>query len=71
MTYIAMANHLYKLFSRGPRMDPCGTPQVIGNQEEETPLISVHCTLFDIYVMNQFRQLPLIPYDLKLFRSIL
>ena len=52
-------------------MDPCGTPQVTGNQEEETPLISVRCVLFDRYEMNQLRQLPLIPYDSSLVRSIL
>ena len=47
--------------SRGPSLDPWGTPALISNKLDLTPSITVHCFLFDKYDVNNWRQLSLIP----------
>ena len=36
---------IYNKNNRGPKTDPWGTPQVIGNEEEEWPLTVTYCFL--------------------------
>ena len=32
---------------RGPRMLPCGPPDITGNKLDLLPLIEIHCSLLD------------------------
>ena len=41
----------------GPRIEPCGTPDVTGIHDDEEPLIAIRCCLFFTYDLNQFIRL--------------
>ena len=46
---------------RGPRMEPCGTPQVIDKFSEKVDLYLTRCFLSDKYDLNQRLETPRIP----------
>ena len=52
---------MYIRKSRGPRIDPCGTPQFISRYFDSKPLDFVHCFLLVKYERNHSSEGPLIP----------
>ncbi len=51
--------------SNGPKMLPCGTPEVTG-RSEVTPLIETSCCLCERYSSNHFKSLSPIPREFSL-----
>ena len=49
---------VYKVKSRGPRTEPCGTPQKSGFVDERTLLILINWDLFVMNDENHFRTDP-------------
>lgn len=47
--------------NKGPKKDPCGTPEDMGNKDDAQPSITVLCCLFVKYDLNQQSNLPLTP----------
>ena len=45
---------IYRQKSKGPRIDPCGTPDVMDCWDDETPLFCTNCVLL---LMYEFRRL--------------
>ena len=56
---------------RGPKMDPCGTPDNISIEEEKVELILTHCLRPDKYEDSQHNILPLTPICSSLLIKIL
>ena len=52
---------IYIKNSRGPRIDPCGTPQLVGSLGEVISSITTLWCLFDRYDENHVFAIPLIP----------
>ena len=48
--------------SNGPRIEPCGTPQVTGSKLDAFALTLQCCTLFDKYDFNRDKSLSCRPY---------
>ena len=51
----------YNKNNRGPKIDPCGTPQLILPISDLTPLYTTYCCLSDKYFFSQLNATPLIP----------
>ena len=61
--FVALGRSLIKIMNNnGPNMDPCGTPNTIGNNVEAALPILTNCFLEDKYDWNISKDLPLIPY---------
>ena len=52
---------IYIKNNRGPRTEPCGTPQEMGYKSEDSPLKYTYCFLPLRYDWNHFKEVPLIP----------
>ena len=55
----------------GPRMEPCGTPQLIVCISDDLPFSKTHCLLYVKYDSNHFKAIPLAPNFFIFFGSIL
>lgn len=44
----------YIMKRRGPSIEPCGTPVVMGALEEVVPFMKTDCFLFERYEVNHF-----------------
>ena len=62
---------MYKMNNRGPKMDPCGTPQVTVSKSDFLPKHFAACTLLDKYVLKHVMKCRLKLKVLKFFNSIL
>ena len=56
--------------SKGPKTEPCGTPQVIGSCSDITIPTDTYCFLFERYDENHFCAIPLIPLFSSFFNNI-
>ena len=52
---------IYNKNSKGPRIDPCGTPQVICSLFDVTELLVTNCSLCFSQLSNQSNAIPPIP----------
>ena len=50
-------------YNKGPRQDPCGTPQSRGRQSERAPGLETRWLLADKYYLNQSNGAPEIPNE--------
>ena len=57
--------------SRGPKHDPCGTPQLTSPRSESLSFTLQHCFLLERYDRNQRNSLPATPLICSLFIRIL
>ena len=55
--------------SKGPKIDPCGTPDVTGRKSDDSLSITTLCLLPDKYDLNQANKDPPIPKYSSLNRS--
>ena len=53
---------MYKVKSKGPKTEPCGTPHDVGNMSEKQLPILMACCLSVRYEVNQLRTVPDMPY---------
>ena len=53
---------MYKVKSKGPKTEPCGTPHDVGNISEKQLPILMACCLSVRYEVNQLRAVPDMPY---------
>ena len=53
---------MYKVKSKGPKTEPCGTPHDVGNMSEKQLHILMACCLSVRYEVNQLRAVPDMPY---------
>ena len=53
---------MYKVKSKGPKTEPCGTPHDVGNMSEKQLPILMACCLSVRYEVNQLRAVPDMPY---------
>ena len=53
---------MYKVKSKGPKTEPCGTPHDVGNMSEKQLPIFMACCLSVRYEVNQLRAVPDMPY---------
>ena len=53
---------MYKVKSKGPKTEPCGTPHDVGNMSEKQLPILMACCLLVRYEVNQLRAVPDMPY---------
>ena len=51
------------IYNKGPRQDPCGTPQSRGRLSERVVGIETHQHLADKYDLNQSNSAPEIPNE--------
>ena len=56
--------------SNGPKIEPCGTPMVIGDRSDEWLLTAVNWYRFDKYDLNHWYVAPLMPYLYNLFNRM-
>jgi len=52
---------IYRIKSKGPRIEPCDTPDETGDQSEAQPFITTRCLLVVRNEENQLSMEPLIP----------
>ena len=53
---------MYKVKSKGPKTEPCGTPHDVGNMSEKQLPILMACCLSVRYGVNQLRAVPDMTY---------
>ena len=53
---------MYKVKSKGPKTEPCGTPHDVGNMSEKQLPILMACCLSVRYEVTQLRAVPDMPY---------
>ena len=53
---------MYKVKSKGPKTEPCGTAHDVGNMSEKQLPILMACCLSVRYEVNQLRAVPDMPY---------
>ena len=61
---------IYSKNSRGPKIDPWGTPHVIFKKDVFCPSTSIYCFLSERQLSNHSKLLPLTPYKLSFLRRI-
>ena len=59
---------MYSKKSKGPRTEPCGTPDVTSVVSDRAPLIEIRYLRFDRKYVIQLCVLPVIPYEVSLDR---
>ena len=61
---------MYSKKSKGPRTEPCGTPDVTSVMSDRAPLTETRCLRFDRKDVIQLCVLiPVIPYEVSLDRT--
>ena len=55
--------------NKGPRIDPCGTPNIISNKLLYVEFIFVRCFLFDKQLCTSFNAVKIKPYAFSLVMS--
>ena len=53
---------MYKVKSKGPKTEPCGTPHDVGNMSEKQLPVLMACCLSVRYEVNELRAVPDMPY---------